>query len=61
VAAEAAAQEQVLAVGGLQRLAQGGGLRAVTAPGLGELGGEGADDVAGLVDVGSPTSAPLRA
>src|ERR1035437_1944771 len=47
-AAEAAAQEQVLAVGGLQRLAQGGGLLAVTAPGLSELGGERGDDIAHL-------------
>ena len=42
--AEAAAEQEVLAVGLLKGLAEGGGFLAVAAPEVGELGGQRAHD-----------------
>src|SRR5664280_299975 len=52
VAGQPAAKFEVLPVGGLQRLLQGGDLLAVTVLELGQLGGQGPHDAAGLVGIG---------
>lgn len=52
VAWQPAAKCEVLPVGGLQRLLQGGDLLAVTVLELGQLGGQGPHDAAGLVGIG---------
>gem|GEM_PF-2158774 len=53
VVPETAAQFEVLPVGGLQRVFEGGHLLAVTVFELGELGGQGGHHAAGLVGIGA--------